>query len=75
MQAQSPELGQVRILKDAKGLRSSYDEFVVGQDLGTAVLYITPKDIEAACTRMDFYHPWYSVNSPFGGPIFPTHAT
>ena len=42
-----------------------------GLDLGTRALVITPDWIEKYAGSSDDRNPWYSVDSPFGGPIAP----
>lgn len=68
-------LGQVRMQRDESGERTRYEDLEVGRDLGTATLFVTQKDIDDQCERMEFYHPWYAVDSPFGGTIAPVRMT
>src|ERR1700682_1473512 len=70
-----PEICQFRIAKDIGGERAQYEDIEVGKDLGTGSILVTQGQIDAQAARNDFYHPWYSVNSPFGGTIVPIGMT
>jgi hypothetical protein len=70
-----PEIGQYRIAKDIGGDRVRYEDIEVGKDLGTAPLLITQGQIDSNSAKFDFYHPWYSVNSPWGGTVVPIGMT
>ena len=68
-------LGQVRILRDAAGLRTTYEEVEIGKDLGTAEWTPTQEQIDQVCERMEDHHPYYEVDSPFGGTVVPLSMT
>jgi len=74
-QTDLPEIAQVRIARDIGGERARYEDLEVGRDLGTARMFFTQREIDVNCSRRDVYHPWYSVNSPFGGTIVPIGMT
>jgi len=63
------------MLRDESGERTRFEDLEVGRDLGTATLFLTQKDIDDQCERMEFYHPWFTVDSPFGGTIAPVRLT
>lgn len=68
-------LGQVRILRDAAGTRTTFDELEIGKDLGSLVWTPTQSQVDQVCERMEDHHPYYEVESPFGGTVVPTHMT
>lgn len=74
-QAQTYEPGQVRILQDARGRRTTYEELEIGKDLGSAEFVVTQAQIDQTCERMGDHHPFYEVDSPFGGTVAPIYLT
>lgn len=68
-------LGQVRILRDAAGVRTTFDELEIGKDLGALDWTPTQSQVDQVCERMEDHHPFYEVESPFGGTVVPTHMT
>ena len=47
------------------------DGIYPGKDLGTRELVLTPDWIEKYVGSIDVRNPWYTHDSPFGGPIAP----
>jgi hypothetical protein len=47
------------------------DGIYPGKELGTRELVITPEWIEKYMGSIDDRNPWYTHDSPFGGPIAP----
>ncbi len=68
-------LGQVRIGADGQGRRATYDELEVGKDLGVADFRVTQEQIDQVCERTRYHHPFYEVDSPFGGTVAPIVMT
>jgi hypothetical protein len=68
---QAPEVSHVRVARDPKGERTDYEKIEIGKDLGSAELLITQEQIDAMCERREFWHPWFSIGSPFGGTVAP----
>jgi hypothetical protein len=62
---------QVRMVEDATGKRTLYEEIKVGKDLGSFDWLVTEDDIERQCTLDDHWHDWFQKGSPWGGPIAP----
>jgi len=67
--------GQVRIANDRFGPRTTYEELEIGKDLGTEVFLVTQAQIDQVCDRQEDHHPYYEVNSPFGGTVAPMSMT
>ena len=65
------ELGQVRVARDARGVRTTYEELEIGKDLGSAEFLVTQAHIEQACERLNDHHPYFEVASPFGTTVAP----
>ncbi|MGE0803677.1 MAG: hypothetical protein AB7G13_29930 [Lautropia sp.] len=72
---ESPALGAVRILRDAAGVRTTYEEIEIGRDLGTELWMPTQAQIDQVCERMEDHHPYYEVGSPFGSTVVPVSMT
>src|ERR1700682_349297 len=70
-----PEIGKYRIAKDRGGERVKFEDLEIGKDLGTATLKVTQGQVDSQSEKQGVYHPWYSVNSPFGGTIVPIMMT
>ena len=67
--------GQVRILHDARGRRTTFEELEVGKELGSAEWQVTQSQIDQVCERTADHHPFYEVGSPFGGTVVPLSMT
>jgi acyl dehydratase len=68
-------LGQVRIASDRFGPRTTFEELEIGKDLGTEEFLVTQAQIDQVCDRLEDHHPYYEVNSPFGGTVAPVSMT
>src|ERR1700693_2726606 len=66
---------QVRIRHDLRGTRTDYEEIEVGRDLGSSDFMVTQAQIDELCDRSRDHHPFYEVDSPFGGTVAPVSAT
>lgn len=61
----------VRVERDAKGKRASYEDIEVGTVLGEMDWVVTAEMIDQQC-RMDLdFDEFYSLDSPWGGRIAP----
>jgi acyl dehydratase len=49
--------------------RLTYDALRVGEAFESNDHVVTPEDIEAYAWAVEDHHPWFSGDSPFGGPI------
>ena len=67
--------GMVRILRDAAGVRTTYEEIEIGKDLGSEIWTPTQAQIDQVCERMEDHHPYYEVGSPFGSTVVPVSMT
>ena len=47
------------------------DDVVIGKELGTLDLTITAEMVQQYTKGLDESNPWYTTESPFGGPIAP----
>ena len=72
---QVAELGQVRIHRDVRGVRSEYEKFEIGKDLGSAEFRVTQPEIDRFCERTEYHHPYFELDSPFGGTVVPVGMT
>ena len=72
-----PEIssGAVRIARDARGARTSYDDLEIGKDLGSTEFVFTQLEIDQTCARLKDHHPYYELNSPLGGTVCPVYMT
>jgi acyl dehydratase len=68
-------MGKVRIAADIRGARSGYEEIEVGKELGSADFLVTQEQIDQFCELTGDHHPYYEVNSPFGGTVVPVSLT
>jgi acyl dehydratase len=66
---------QVRVATDRFGPRTTFEELEIGKDLGTEVFLVTQSQIDQVCDRQEDHHPYYEVNSPFGGTVAPMSMT
>ena len=46
-----------------------YDTLQVGEEFVSDTQLITPEDVETYAFAVEDEHPWFSGDSPFGGPI------
>jgi hypothetical protein len=69
------KVAEVRVKSDARGDRTSYDEIVVGEDLGSIDWIVHEADVAGMLENDDDYHEWYTVSSPFGEPVVPQMFT
>jgi hypothetical protein len=60
-----------RILEDAKGKRTTFEEIEIGIDLGQMEWIFTEEMIDTQCLMDDDFHEWYGIDSPYGGTIAP----
>ena len=49
----------------------TYDRLQVGEEFVSDTLLVTPEVIETYAWAVDDHHPWFSGDSPFGGPVAP----
>lgn len=64
-------VSRVRVERDAKGKRASYDDIQLGTVLGEMEWVVTEEMVEQQC-RMDLdYDEFYSLDSPWGGRVAP----
>jgi len=47
----------------------SYEAITVGEEFMSDDFLIKPEDVETFAYAVDDHHPWYFVDSPFGGKI------
>ena len=62
---------KLRMASDATGKRTTYDEIVVGKDLGSFTWTVTKEDIERQCFLDEHWSEWFVGDSPWGGAIAP----
>jgi len=62
---------QTRVAEDEHGKRASFEEIEVGTVLGEMDWVVTAEMIERQCEMDADYHPWYFLDSPWGGRIAP----
>ena len=60
-----------RIAEDDHGPRAVFEDIEEGKDLGVIEWNITAEDVDKQCLIDHDYHPWYFLDSPFGGRIAP----
>jgi acyl dehydratase len=46
-----------------------YEDLTVGEEFVSGEQVVMPEDIEAYAFAVDDDHPWFSEDSPFGGPV------
>ncbi len=63
------EPAKVRVARDQRGERTTFDKIEIGADLGSREWIVTEEMIEHQCEVDEDYHEWYFVDSPFGGRI------
>ena len=47
----------------------TYEALQVGEEFTSNDHMVTPEDIETYAFAVDDHHPWFTEDSPFGGPI------
>ena len=62
---------KVRMVEDATGRRTPYEEIEVGKDLGSFEWIVTEEAVERQCLLDEHWHEWFFKDSPWGGPIAP----
>jgi acyl dehydratase len=72
---ETDQTGQVRVLYDIRGRRTTFEELEIGKDLGSAEFLLTQEHVDQECEKFRFHHPYYEVDSPFGGTVAPISLT
>ena len=49
----------------------AWEDAQIGEDLGSIQYKLTPEDIQRKLLGTEDSNPWYTKESPFGGPIAP----
>ena len=62
---------RVRMVEDATGKRTTYEEIEVGKDLGSFEWTVTEANIERQCLLDEHWHEWFVSDSPWGGAVAP----
>lgn len=75
MADQVEEVSQVRVKSDIRGDRTSYEDIVVGDDLGTLEWIVHERDVIGLMNNDQDYDEWYTQSSPFGDPVVPQMYT
>lgn len=60
-----------RVEADERGRRATFDDLEVGKSLGELEWKVTEEDIEMQCEMDIDFHPWFFLDSPWGGRIAP----
>ncbi|HUM17306.1 MAG TPA: MaoC family dehydratase [Candidatus Nitrosotalea sp.] len=47
----------------------TYEALTVGEEFVSDTHLVTPEDLEAYAFAVDDHNPWFSEDSPFGGPV------
>lgn len=47
----------------------TYERLQVGEEFVSDTFLVTPEEIETYAFAVDDHHPWFSGESPFGGPV------
>ena len=47
----------------------TYEGLQIGEEFVSEPQVVSPEDIEAYAWAVEDHHPWFSEDSPFGGPI------
>jgi acyl dehydratase len=47
----------------------TYERLQVGEEFVSDTFLVTPEEIETYAFAVDDHHPWFSGDSPFGGPV------
>ena len=64
-----------RVLRDAYGERTPFEAIEVGRSLGRIEWTPAQSQVDQVCERMEDHHPFYEVDSPFGGTVVPIGMT
>src|SRR4051812_18797790 len=64
-----------RVEFDGRGLRTTYEDLVVGADLGSLEWQVMPDNVLGLLENDDDRHPWFTEGSPDGKPVVPPLAT
>jgi hypothetical protein len=64
-----------RVAFDDRGPRTTYDEFVVGESLGSMEWTVTREAVDGLLANDQDFHEWYDSDSPAGYPVVPPMAT
>jgi hypothetical protein len=70
-----PEIAVNRVEFDDRGPRTTYDEFVVGESLGSMEWTVTRDAVGGLLRNDQDQHEWYDEDSPAGYPVVPPMAT
>lgn len=65
------EESRSRVAFDEHGKRTTYDEIEVGKDLGSLEWVVGEEDIEKQCAIDEDFHPWFALDSEWGGVVAP----
>ena len=64
-----------RVQRDGYGERTPFEAIEVGKSLGQIEWTPTQSQVDQVCERMEDHHPFYEVDSPFGGTVVPIGMT
>jgi hypothetical protein len=64
-----------RVEFDDRGPRTTYDEFVVGDSLGSLEWTVTREAVDGLIVNDQDFNEWYDADSPAGYPVVPPMAT
>jgi acyl dehydratase len=51
--------------------KKQWNDAKIGEDLGTRTYRLSPEEVARYIQAVDDHNPWYTSQSPFGGPIAP----
>jgi len=66
---------RTRIAEDGRGRRATFDEIEIGASLGELTWTVTGETIDAQCEMDVDFHPWFFLESPWGGRIAPPQTS
>lgn len=66
---------RVRIAEDEKGKRATFEDIEVGRSLGELEWTVTDEMIDTQCEMDGDFHPWFFLDSPWGGRIAPPQVS
>jgi hypothetical protein len=69
------EQALTRVEFDDRGPRTTYDEFVIGESLGTVEWTVSRESVQGLMVNDQDFHEWYESDSPAGYPVVPPLAT
>ncbi|HEX5404969.1 MAG TPA: hypothetical protein VFX16_21985 [Pseudonocardiaceae bacterium] len=64
-----------RVEFDDRGPRTTYEEFIVGDSLGSLEWTVTREAVDGLLVNDQDWHEWYESDSPAGYPVVPPMAT